>query len=304
MGAWRGGRGAHLGDRCGRLPGRDRRRLHRLPLPAELRLAVDRQRGQGRAQLGRDRRLLQRRQLRPDVHVPRDPAAACVVVALVVWHVLLVRRHGVVPPYPAKRRGRSRASAGRRAREPRSERDRARGSRPDESHLAGPVRPLRPDQGVRRRARRGHAAGGRPHHPLLLPRRPADDDPELGAGRPERLRRHRGYRAGRHERASPTYGPPYNHTPGAGQKIGPLDLQSAPGVRIPIDTAEGLRARTAERASRETRALKRALAGYQAAPPALQEAWTGAYEEGRSNTPVPRRDPISCPPVTTGRSRR
>jgi ubiquinol-cytochrome c reductase cytochrome b subunit len=24
------------------------------------------------------------------------------VVALVVWHVLLVRRHGVVPPYPAK----------------------------------------------------------------------------------------------------------------------------------------------------------------------------------------------------------
>ena len=25
-----------------------------------------------------------------------------VVVALVVWHVLLVRRHGVVPPYPAK----------------------------------------------------------------------------------------------------------------------------------------------------------------------------------------------------------
>jgi ubiquinol-cytochrome c reductase cytochrome b subunit len=25
-----------------------------------------------------------------------------VVVALVVWHVLLVRRHGVVPPYPAR----------------------------------------------------------------------------------------------------------------------------------------------------------------------------------------------------------
>jgi quinol-cytochrome oxidoreductase complex cytochrome b subunit len=25
-----------------------------------------------------------------------------VVVALVIWHVLLVRRHGVVPPYPVK----------------------------------------------------------------------------------------------------------------------------------------------------------------------------------------------------------
>jgi ubiquinol-cytochrome c reductase cytochrome b subunit len=32
-------------------------------------------------------------------HVILLPA---VVVALVVWHVLLVRRHGVVPPYPAK----------------------------------------------------------------------------------------------------------------------------------------------------------------------------------------------------------
>ena len=68
--------GPHLGDRRDHLPGRDRRRLHRLPLPAELRLAVDRQRGQGRAQLGRDRRLLQRRRLRPDVHLPRHPAAA------------------------------------------------------------------------------------------------------------------------------------------------------------------------------------------------------------------------------------
>ena len=74
MGAWRGGR-ADLGHRRGPVPGRDRNRLHRLPLAAELRLAVDRERGQGRAQLGRDRRLLQRHRLRPDVHVPRHPAA-------------------------------------------------------------------------------------------------------------------------------------------------------------------------------------------------------------------------------------
>jgi ubiquinol-cytochrome c reductase cytochrome b subunit len=32
-------------------------------------------------------------------HVVLLPLA---VIALVVWHVLLVRRHGVVPPYPAK----------------------------------------------------------------------------------------------------------------------------------------------------------------------------------------------------------
>ena len=36
-------------------------------------------------------------------HVILLPVA---VVALVAWHVLLVRRHGVVPPYPAKGRGR------------------------------------------------------------------------------------------------------------------------------------------------------------------------------------------------------
>ena len=32
-----------------------------------------------------------------------------VVVALVAWHVLLVRRHGVVPPYPARALARSKA---------------------------------------------------------------------------------------------------------------------------------------------------------------------------------------------------
>ncbi|MBT8159519.1 hypothetical protein KKI43_03535 [Arthrobacter sp. GN70] len=33
------------------------------------------------------------------------------------------------------------------------------------------------------------------------------------------------------------YGPPYNATPDASQKLGPIDLQSFSGVRIPIDTA-------------------------------------------------------------------
>lgn len=33
------------------------------------------------------------------------------------------------------------------------------------------------------------------------------------------------------------YGPPYNSTPDATQRLGPLDLQSLSGVRIPIDTA-------------------------------------------------------------------
>jgi len=34
-----------------------------------------------------------------------------------------------------------------------------------------------------------------------------------------------------------TYGPPYNHTAGAGQKIGPVSLQRLAGVHIPVDAA-------------------------------------------------------------------
>jgi hypothetical protein len=73
------------------------------------------------------------------------------------------------------------------------------------------------------------------------------------------------------------YGPPYNHTPDATQKIGPLDLQSAAGVRIPIDTANAFVLEPLSEIPANPR-LKVALATYQAAPPALQEAWTGAYE--------------------------
>ena len=43
-------------------------------------------------------------------HVILLPVA---VVALVVWHVLLVRRHGVVPPYPAKGAAKRGGAAGR-----------------------------------------------------------------------------------------------------------------------------------------------------------------------------------------------
>src|SRR2546423_1364318 len=55
-----------LGHRRGRLPGLGRGVLHRLPVPAELRLAVDRHQRQGRVQRGRDRGVLQPDELRPD----------------------------------------------------------------------------------------------------------------------------------------------------------------------------------------------------------------------------------------------
>ena len=90
------------------------------------------------------------------------------------------------------------------------------------------------------------------------------------------------------------YGPPYNHTPDATQKIGPLDLQSAAGVRIPIDTATDFvlePLRTIAGAPR----LQLAIRAYESAPPALQETWTGAYEAGLERARYPRGEAIVLP---------
>ncbi|HEY5053897.1 MAG TPA: hypothetical protein VII45_10865 [Solirubrobacterales bacterium] len=75
-----------------------------------------------------------------------------------------------------------------------------------------------------------------------------------------------------------TYGPPYNSASGSAQKIGPISLQEAAGVKIPIDTAQNYVIEPLQEIPADAR-LKTALAAYQAAPPKLQEAWAGAYEE-------------------------
>ena len=64
-----------VGDGRDHVPGGRAGGPHRLRLPAELRRAVDLHAGQGRAQRGRGRGLLQRHQLRPDVQLAH-PAAA------------------------------------------------------------------------------------------------------------------------------------------------------------------------------------------------------------------------------------
>jgi hypothetical protein len=87
------------------------------------------------------------------------------------------------------------------------------------------------------------------------------------------------------------YGPPYNHTPEATQKVGPLDLQSTPGVRIPIDTAKDFVLEPLSEVPANPR-LKAALAAYQAAPPALQEAWAGTYEGALAKARILRGVPI------------
>ncbi len=83
-----------------------------------------------------------------------------------------------------------------------------------------------------------------------------------------------------------TYGAPYTHTPGAGQKIGPLNLQSAAGVHQPINTSEDF-VLNPLRSIPGDAALTKALQEYQAALPAQQKAWTDAYTKGLDGAKYP-----------------
>jgi len=84
------------------------------------------------------------------------------------------------------------------------------------------------------------------------------------------------------------YGPPYNHTPDATQKIGPLDLQSAAGVNIPIDTANDFVLGPLKTIPGNRR-LTRALAAYEDAPPTVQKAWSDEFTAGLEKAESPGR---------------
>jgi hypothetical protein len=97
-----------------------------------------------------------------------------------------------------------------------------------------------------------------------------------------------------------TYGPPYNHTAGTTQKIGPIDLQSTAGVHIPVDTAKSF-VLDPLRSIPGNVALRRALARYQAAPPAERKRWTATYTKALSHVSfhdgLPRVAPGTYGPV-------
>jgi hypothetical protein len=87
-----------------------------------------------------------------------------------------------------------------------------------------------------------------------------------------------------------TYGPPYTHVAGAGQKvIGGLSLQRLAGVQIPIDPAKAFVLAPLSIPAHTNRALAQALARYERAPAATQVAWANAYSKGlkSGSGPVP-----------------
>jgi hypothetical protein len=73
-----------------------------------------------------------------------------------------------------------------------------------------------------------------------------------------------------------TYGPPYNSTPGAGQKVFGINTQTWPGVHYRIDTPTDF-VLDPLRSIPGNASLRRALAAYESAPPAQQSRWTDAY---------------------------
>jgi len=96
-----------------------------------------------------------------------------------------------------------------------------------------------------------------------------------------------------------TYGPPYNHTPGAGQKIGPVSLQRLAGVRIPINTATDFVLTPLAAIAPYQPLLARALSTYTSASSAQQQRWTDAYDKALSHAHV-KADVVVTPPVDAG----
>ncbi|MGD0875098.1 MAG: hypothetical protein ABSA14_08915 [Acidimicrobiales bacterium] len=79
-----------------------------------------------------------------------------------------------------------------------------------------------------------------------------------------------------------TYGPPYTQVPGAGQMLGPVSIERAVGVRIPINTAQDFVLKPLATLPNRP-ALRSAIASYEGASASQQAAWDAAYENVVAN---------------------
>ncbi|ARP72123.1 hypothetical protein [Streptomyces pluripotens] len=93
------------------------------------------------------------------------------------------------------------------------------------------------------------------------------------------------------------YGPPYTTTAGAEQKIGPVSLQRAAGVTIPINTARDFVLRPLTDAP-EPPAVSAGLAAWRTAPIPRQRQWAAAYADALDK--APGGDPSQVPPGDYG----
>ncbi|WP_308468545.1 hypothetical protein [Rathayibacter soli] len=78
-----------------------------------------------------------------------------------------------------------------------------------------------------------------------------------------------------------SYGPPYSTTQGATQTLGPIDLQSLSGTRLPVDTARDFVVTPLQKLHVVTAALNR----WQAASVSQQDKWASAYSDALAKAP-------------------
>jgi hypothetical protein len=79
-----------------------------------------------------------------------------------------------------------------------------------------------------------------------------------------------------------TYGPPYTNAPDTGQMLGPISIERAVGVRIPINTAQDFVLKPLATLP-DRPDLDAALAFYKSASPAQKASWDAAYEKVVAN---------------------
>jgi hypothetical protein len=91
---------------------------------------------------------------------------------------------------------------------------------------------------------------------------------------------------------SATYGPPYNDA-GTGQNLGPLNLQTAMGVHIPVDTADDFVIAPLETQA-EPADVSAALDQWQSASADQRTSWATAYDDALSSDAVGG-DPAKVP---------
>ena len=80
------------------------------------------------------------------------------------------------------------------------------------------------------------------------------------------------------------YGPPYNVSADAGQHLGPLNLQQAAGVRIPVDPANDF-VITPLSTLPSAAGLSAALSSWKSATAAQQAKWAGSYADALAKAP-------------------
>jgi hypothetical protein len=88
------------------------------------------------------------------------------------------------------------------------------------------------------------------------------------------------------------YGPPYTHTPGVSQKLGPFDLASIGGVRIPIDTAHDYVLGPLGSQAASDAHLAADLARYRSAPANQQSRWATAYSNALAHVHYVANQPV------------